>query len=587
MNPKDFFGELKRRNVYKVAVAYAVVGWLLVQIATQVFPFFEIPNWGVRLIVLLVVVGFPIALILAWAFELTPEGIKRTEDADFVAPGASRKRRWIYVAIIAGALSVGLFFLGRYTATNVANLPPKSIAVLPFENLSGDPDNAYFTDGIQDEILTRLAKIADLKVISRTSTQRYKSSPDDLPQIAKRLGVSSILEGSVQKTADRVRVTVQLINAASDAHLWGETYDRNLTDVFAAESDIAKMIADTLRAKLSGSEQHAIAVRPTESAEAHQLYLRGRYFWNKRTGADLKKSIDYFNQAIDKDPNYALAYAGVADAYVLFSAYAEGSPKDSLPQAKAAAKKALELDSTLGEAHASLAQALLAYDLDFAGANREFRRAIELNPNYATAHHWYAESGLVPLGQFDDAIAEAKRALELDPLSVIINADVGTILTSARRYDQAIEQLRKTVEMDPGFYYAHWTLGDALELKGRNEEAMAEYKKAIALNDDPLPRALLGHLYAKIGRKDEALTILKQLRALRESSKQRYVSPYNLALIHIGLGQKNEAVQLLEETYEDRDGYNIAFIKVEPMLDPLRGDPRFEALVQKVFAETR
>src|SRR6266568_39011 len=587
MNPRTLFRELKRRNVYKVAVAYAVVGWLLIQIATQVFPFFEIPNWGIRLIVLLVVVGFPIALILAWAFELTPEGIKRSEDADFVAPGASRKRRWIYVAIIAGALSIGLFFLGRYTATNVANLPAKSIAVLPFENLSRDPDNAYFTEGIQDEILARLAKIADLKVISRTSTQRYKSSPDDLPQIAKRLGVSNILEGSVQKTADRVRVTVQLINATSDAHLWAETYDRNLTDVFAAESDIAKMIADTLRAKLSGSEQQAIAVRPTENAEAHQLYLRGRYFWNKRTGRDLKKAIDYFNQAIGKDPNYALAYAGLADAYVLLSAYAEGSPKDSLPQAKAAALKALELDNTLGEAHATLANALVAYDLNFAEANREFRRAIELNPNYATAHQWYGETGLVPLGQFDEAIGEVKRALELDPLSIDINADVGTILTNARRYDQAIEQLRKTVEMDPGFYYAHWTLGDALELKGRNEEAIAEYKKAIALNDDPLPPALLGHLYAKIGRKNEALAILKQLRELRESSKQRYVSPSNLALIHIGLGQKDEAIQLLEETYEERDGYNIAFIKVEPMLDPLRGEPRFEALVQKVFAGPR
>jgi len=587
MNPKDFFGELKRRNVYKVAVAYAVVGWLLVQIATQVFPFFEIPNWGVRLIVLLVVVGFPIALILAWAFELTPEGIKRTEDADFVAPGASRKRRWIYVAIIAGALSVGLFFLGRYTATNVANLPAKSIAVLPFENLSRDPDNAYFTEGIQDEILARLAKIADLKVISRTSTQRYKSSPDDLPQIAKRLGVSNILEGSVQKTADRVRVTVQLIHAPTDAHLWGETYDRTLTDVFAAESDIAKAIAATLQAKLSGSEQHALTARPTENTEAHQLYLRGRYFWNKRTGADLKKSIDYFNQAIGKDPNYALAYAGLADAYVLLPAYAEASPKDSLPQAKAAAAKALELDSTLGEAHATLANALVAYDLNLAEANREFRGAIELNPNYATAHQWYAESGLVPLGQFEEAIAEARRALELDPLSLVINADLGTTLTSARRYDQAIEQLRKTVEMDPGFYYAHWTLGNALELKGRNEEAIAEYKKAIALNDDPLPPALLGHLYAKIGRKDEALAILKQLRELRESSRQRYVSPYNLALIHIGLGEKDEAIQLLEETYEERDGYNIAFLKVEPMLDPLRGDPRFEALVQKVFGQTR
>jgi tetratricopeptide (TPR) repeat protein len=388
----------------------------------------------------------------------------------------------------------------------------------------------------------------------------------------------------VQKTADRVRVTVQLINAASEAHLWGETYDRNLTDVFAAESDIARAIADTLRAKLTGSEQNALAARPTENTEAHQLYLRGRYFWNKRTGGDFKKAIGYFNEAIEKDPNYALAYAGLADAYVLLSAYAEASPKDSLPQAKEAAAKALELDSTLGEAHASLAQALLAYDLNFAEATREFRRAIELNPNYATAHHWYGESVLGPLGQFEEAIAEARRALELDPLSVIINADYGSALTNARRYDQAIEQLRKTVEMDPGFYYAHWTLGNALELKGFNQEAIAEYKKAIALNDDPLPRALLGHLYAKTGRKDEALAILKQLRELRESSKERYVSPYNLALIHIGLGQKNEAIQLLEETYEERDGYNIVFIKVEVLLDPLRGDPRFEALVQKVFA---
>jgi TolB-like protein/Tfp pilus assembly protein PilF len=586
MNPKNFFGELKRRNVYRVAVAYVVAGWALAQGIAQVFPVFDIPNWVVRVIVVLIVVGFPIALVLAWAFELTPEGLKRTEEAD-AAKQHSRNRAWIYVVIIAGALSVGLFFLGRYTAPTVANLPAKSIAVLPFENLSSDPDNAYFTEGIQDEILARLAKIADLKVISRASTQRYKSSPDDLPEIAKRLGVSNILEGSVQKTADRVRVTVQLINAASDAHLWGETYDRSLTDVFAAESDIARAIADTLRAKLTGSEQNALTARPTENPEAHQLYLRGRYFWNKRTGADFKKAIGYFNQAIEKDPNYALAYAGLADAYVLLSAYAEASPKNSLPQAKAAAAKALELDSTLGEAHASLAQALLAYDLNFAEATREFRWAIELNPNYATAHHWYGESVLGPLGKFEEAIAEARRALELDPLSVIINADFGSALTNARRYAQAIEQLRKTVEMDPGFYYAHWTLGNALELKGFNEEAVAEYKKAIALNDDPLPRALLGHLYAKIGRKDEALAILKQLRELRESSKERYVSPYNLALIHLGLGQKNEAIQLLEETYEERDGYNIVFIKVEVLLDPLRGDPRFEALVQKVFAGPR
>ena len=597
MNPKDFFGELKRRNVYRVAVTYAVIAWLLIQAASILLPTFEAPAWVMKAFVVLLIFGFAMAVFISWAFEATPGGMKRTENVspDEVLPSWSpRKFAALVVTIAILAASLLVFNLLRSRSnpaspppTSALDLPAKSIAVLPFENLSRDPDNAYFTEGIQDEILARLAKIADLKVISRTSTQRYKSSPDDLPQIAKRLGVSNILEGSVQKTADRVRVTVQLINATSDAHLWAETYDRNLTDIFAAESDIAKMIADTLRAKLSGSEQQAIAVRPTENAEAHQLYLKGRYFWNKRTGADLKKAIGYFNQAIDKDPNYALAYAGLADAYVLLPAFAEASPKESLPQAKAAAAKALELDSTLGEAHATLANALVAYDLNFAEANREFRRAIELNPNYATAHQWYGETGLAPLGQFEEAITEAKRALELDPLSIVINADLGTALTSARRYEQAIEQLRKTVEMDPGFYYAHWTFGNALELKGRNEEAIAEYKKAIALNDDPLPRALLGHLYAKIGRTDEALEILKQLRELRESSKQRYVSPYNLALIHIGLGQKDEAIQLLEETYEDRNGYDLAFIKVEPLLDPLRGDPRFEALVQKVFAGTR
>ena len=592
MNPKYFFGELKRRNVYKVAVTYAVIAWLLIQAASILLPTFEAPTWVMKGFVVFLILGFAIAVFISWAFEATPQGMKRTEDVspDEVLPSWSPRKFAAFIvmiAMLAASLLVFELLRSQSKPRGALDLPGKSIAVLPFENLSRDPDNAYSTEGIQDEILARLAKIADLKVISRTSTQRYKSSPDDLPQIAKRLGVSSILEGSVQKTGDRVRVTVQLINAASDAHLWAETYDRNLTDVFAAESDIAKMIADTLRAKLSGSEQQAIAVRPTQNAEAHQLYLRGRYFWNKRTGADLKKAIDYFNQAIGKDPNYALAFAGLADAYVLLSAYAEASPKESLPQAKAAALKALELDSTLGEAHATLANALIAYDLNFAEANREFERAIELNPNYATAHQWYAETGLVPLGQFEKAVAEVKRALELDPLSLVINADVGTTLTNARRYDQAIEQLRETVEMDPSFYYAHWTLGNALELKGLTEEAIAEYKEAIALNDDPLPRALLGHLYAKIGRKNEALAILKQVRELRESSKQRYVSPYNLALIHIGLGQKDEALQLLEETYQDRDGYDIAFIKVEPLLDPLRGDPRFETLVQKVFPGTR
>src|SRR5881398_3496155 len=584
MGNPNFFSELKRRNVYKVAVAYIVAGWALSQGIAQVLPVFDVPNWAIRLIVLLIMIGLPVALSLAWAFELTPEGIKRTDAADAVGQH-SRGHTWIYIVVIAAAFSIGLFFLGRFSAGNKTASPVgisnKSIAVLPFDNLSRDPDNAYFCEGVQDEILTRLAKVADLKVISRTSTQHFKSAPDNLPQIAKQLGVAHILEGSVQKASDQVRVNVQLINALTDAHLWADTYDRKLTDIFAVESEIAKTIAETLQARITGSEKSSIAKAPTTNPEAYELYLKGRFFWNKRTGVDLRKAIDYFNQAVAKDPSYALAYAGLADAYVLLSGFGAASPKDSLPQAKAAAEKALELDSTLGEAHASLAQALLAYDFNFAGANREFRRAIELNPNYATAHHWYGESVLTPLGQFEDGVAELKRALQLDPLSVIINADVGTVLTSARRYDEAIEQLRKTLEMDPSFYYAHYHLGEALEMKGLNEDAVAEYQRAIALNDDPVPQALLGHLYAKLGRKDEARRILQRLR---DSPKERYVTPYLFAMIHLGLGEKDRAIDFLEKTYEDRDGYSIAFIKVDPFLDPLHGDPRFEALVQKVFA---
>src|SRR6266581_3117822 len=278
------------------------------QVASQIFPFFEIPNWAVRLVVLLLVIGFPVALIIAWAFELTPEGLKRTEFADELPKKSGRSHAWIYVVVIAGAISVGLFFLGRYTSSKQsAELPAKSIAVLPFENLSGNPENAYFTDGIQEEILMRLAKIADLKVVSRTSTVRYKKAPDNLREIATQLGVANVLEGSVQRTADRVHVNVQLIKAASDAHLWAEAYDRKLTDIFTVESEIAKTIAETMQAKLSGSEQHAIAARPTENTEAHQLYLRGRYLWNRRTGENLKKALAYFEQAAEKDPHYALA----------------------------------------------------------------------------------------------------------------------------------------------------------------------------------------------------------------------------------------------------------------------------------------
>jgi TolB-like protein/tetratricopeptide (TPR) repeat protein len=583
----NFLAELKRRNVYKVAVAYAVVAWLLIQAASIFLPAFDAPSWVMKIFIIVIIFGFPVALIFSWAFEITPEGIKLESE---IEPSKSIKRRTgrkiVAVTIALAIVAAGLFvyqlvrsksdIAGSPTTTTIAN---KSIAVLPFDNLSRDPDNAYFCEGVQDEILTRLAKVADLKVISRTSTQHFKSAPENLPQIAKQLGVAHVLEGSVQRANDQIRVNVQLINALTDAHLWAETFDRKLTDIFAVESEIAKTIADTLQAKLSGSEQHAIAARPTENTEAHQLYLKGRFFWNKRTGNDLKKSIDYFQQAIAADPNYALAYAGVADAYVFLPGYTAGAPRDCYPKAMAAAKKALELDDTLAEAHTTLALALWYYDFDFSQANREFQRAIELNPNYATGHQQYGNNTLSALGRFDEAIAEGKRAVDLDPLSLVINADLGMNYYYARRYDEAITQLRKTLEMDPGYYYAHVDLGQALAAKRAFGEAISEYQKARALNDDPFVLGLLGHAYASSGNKTEALKILDQLK---EVSGQRYVSTYSFAIVYLALGDKQEALRWFEQSYQDRAGADIGWIRVDSLLDPLHGDPGYEALAEKI-----
>ena len=582
MNPREFFAELKRRNVYKVAIAYAVVGWLLIQIATQVFPFFEIPNWGVRLMVLIIAFGFPIALILAWAFELTPEGIKRTEDLDRPAQQQSKNRAWIYVVMVAGAISASLFFLGRHTSkqSEAGQAPVKSIAVLPFENLSHDPDNAYFAEGIKDELLARLSKVADLKVISIRSTEQLKSSSDDLTQIARKFGVANILAGSVQRSSDQVRVSVQLVKGENNAHLWADTFDRKMTDIFAIESNVAKTIAEKLQAKLTGTEERAISAKPTENVEAHQLYLQGRYFWNRRTGENLKKALSYFQQAVEKDPGYALAYTGIADSCTLIPVYGAGAPHDYYPRAKAAAEKALQLDDMLGEAHTSLANVLFRY-FELAESTREFERSIELNPNYATAHQWYGRLMLLMIGQFDRAIAEVKRAVELDPVSPIIHADLGTVYTFARRYDEAIEQFRRALELDPQFYWGHRQLGLALELKGDPGNAIAEYQKALQLSDDPRVLAFIGHAEASTGRQSEARAILVKLT---EIAKTRYVSGYSFAVIHLALGERDQALEWLEKDARERNGFEINFVKVDPYLDPLRGDPRFEALVSNVLS---
>ena len=583
----NFFAELKRRNVYKVAVAYAVVGWVIAQIATQIFPFLEIPNWVVRLVIVLIAIGFPIALVIAWAFEATPEGIRRTEDVDLNAQKrAPKKHAWIYVVVVGAAFSIGLFFVGRYSVRNTAGaagaeLSAKSIAVLPFDNLSRDPDNAYFAEGVQDEILTRLAKVADLKVISRTSTQRFKSAPSDLREIAKQLGVMNILEGSVQKANDQVRVNVQLINALTDAHLWADTYDRKLIDIFSVESEIAKTIADTLQAKLSGSEKQMMAAAPTTDTTAYELYHKGRSLWEKRSGDNIPKAIAFYEQAIARDPNYALAYAGLSSAYIILPFWAGVDRLDAYSKAKDAALKALRLDPNLAEAHLALGKVLFFSEIDLPGALREYQRAIELQPNDATAHHWLGNDALSALGRFEEAIAQGKRAVELDPLSPVINTDLGTTFYYAHRYEESAKQLRKTLEIDPTFFYAHFNLGIALQAAGDLSGAITEYEKAKQLGDDTYVPMLCAQAKAYAGDKDAALRMLNDLDKI---SQHREVVGYCRALLYLSLNNKDEALRWLEQGLKERDGSNISWIKVDPLLDPLHGDPRFEALVQKVIA---
>src|SRR5712692_9958633 len=378
-----------------------------------------------------------------------------------------RRKMWLLtgmsVALIALTFGVFLFF-HRSRSALPGWAKDKSIAVLPFANLSRDPDNAYFADGIQEEILARLSKIAELKVISRTSTQKYKSAPDNLREIAHQLGVTHILEGTVQKAADQVRVNVQLINATTDAHLWAEIYDRKLTDIFGVESDIAKTIADTLQAKLTGAEEHAIAARPTENTEAYELYHKGRSLWGKRTGDNIPKAIGFYEQAITRDSNYALAYAGLSAAYILSPFYAGADRRVASAKAKEAALKALRLDPNLAEAHLALGKVFFFSEIDLAGALREYKRAIELKPNDEDAHHWYGNDTLSALGQFEEAIAEGKRSVELDPLSIVINVDLGVTFYYAHRYDDAARQLRKTLEIDPTSFYTHYNLGILLQV---------------------------------------------------------------------------------------------------------------------------
>jgi TolB-like protein/DNA-binding winged helix-turn-helix (wHTH) protein/Flp pilus assembly protein TadD len=485
--------------------------------------------------------------------------------------------RWVIVALTL-VLILPILFVLLLRSRGRVPAGIRSLAVLPLDNLSGDASQNYLADGMTDELITDLAQISALRVISRTSVMAYKGARKPLPQIARELNVDAVVEGTVLHSGDQVRITAQLIEASTDKDLWSHSYEGEFRDTLALQKRVAREIADQIRINLTPQEQAALKNVRVVNPEAYESYLKGRYFWNKRTADGLKAALAYFNQAIEEDPKYAQAYSGLADTYALLGdwQYAVMIPKEAFPKAKAAAIKALELDGALGEAHNSLAFVLDGFDWDFDSAGKEFRRAIELNPGYATAHHWYAWH-LSLLGRYDEAIAEMRKAENLDPLSLIINADLAELLVLAHSYDESIQQSHKTIEMDPNFALAHNQLAQAYLQKHMYDKAVAELQKAVQLSGgSPTSTANLARAYALSGNRSEAEKLLSDLK---KRSNPGYSNASEIAMIYASLGDTDQAMSWLGKGYEER--FNPGVL-LRPGFDPLRSDSRFQNLVHRI-----
>lgn len=453
-----------------------------------------------------------------------------------------------------------------------------SLAILPLINADGDPDTEYLSDGITESIINNLSQLPRLRVMARSTVFRYKGKEVDPQRVGQELGVRAVLSGRVLQRGDLLIIKAELVDTEDGSHLWGEQYNRKLSDIFMIEDEISREISDKLRLKLSGAEKKQLTKRYTENTEAYHIYLKGRFYWNKRTPEGLKKGIEYFEQAIDSDPGYALAYAGLADSYNILVSYSALAPHEAFPKAKAAAARALEIDGTLAEAHTSLAFVTFGYDWDWAGAERGFKQAIRFNPGYAFAHNFYAVL-LSALGRFDEAFAQIRNAHDLDPLSLPINTNLGWLLYLARRYDEAILQYLKTIDLDDGFPLAHRRLAQTYEQTQRYGEAEAEFQKAFALSGDEVELlSARGHFYAIVGETDKANRFLNQLEAF---AKFRYVPSYLVARIYLGLGDIERVFELLGRALDERYGY-LAYLNVEPMFDGIRADARFDELVRRV-----
>jgi TolB-like protein/Tfp pilus assembly protein PilF len=585
MNPKGFFGELKRRNVYKVAVAYAVVGWLLIQIATQVFPFLEIPNWTIRLVILLTALGFPVALIIAWAFELTPEGIKRTEAAD-AARQHSRGGMWIAVVVVAAMLSLGLFFLGRYSAGRAtlrfseaatASNPLKSIAVLPLVNTSGEPGNEYFSDGLSEELIAVLAKIPELKVIGRGSSFFFKGKSSDSAAIGQKLGVANLIEGSVRKQGDRVRIVAELISAADGRSLWSETYDRQLKDVFAVQEEIAKAVAEQMKVRLLGEKTRSDAAPSNQNPAAHNAVLQSDFYFQQQTVESIRKAISFAQEAVRLDPNYALAYAKLSQAWRQYGAgFATDDAEKAYEEARVAAEKAASLAPDLVEVRKAIGWIAMTPALDFRAAEKEFRRALELSPGDAGAKNALSYS-VMAQGRLAEAEQTCREAILLDPLLTILWYNLGRLAVAAGRYQDAEESFRKGLEIQPHAARFHTYLA-ALDILQKNPTAALQQAQ---LEPDAFWR-------------EYALTLVQQTQsdrsaadtALRDfSSKYASNGAYQIAVIHALRKEPDEMFRWLDNAYASHDS-GLTQLVITPFVFEYRDDPRFTALCQKLNVQS-
>jgi serine/threonine-protein kinase len=575
-----FFAELRRRNVFRAAAFYAASAWLLVQVATQVFPLFHVAEWVLRAIVIAAVIGFPFALLFAWFYEWTPQGFQRENEVtatESVSRRTGRKLdRWITIILSLAVvlLLTDRLVLRRSATDNVA--AEKSIAVLPFENESGDLEMEFLSDGIAEALINSLAELPQLRVIARSTAFRYKNRDVDPREVGRALKVQSLLMGKVKQVGDRLHMQVDLVNAATGAQLWGATYERNLAEVVNVKQAIAREITGTLRLKLSGQQQQQLTRRDPTNSEAYPFYLRGRFYWNKRTAENIQKAIAEFQQAIERDPGFALGYVGLADSYIVLSQYAGRPQTETIPQAKMAVERALQIDDSMAEAHASLGT-IYHNTWRWLEAEQEFQRATSLNPNYATGHHWFANHLLI-IGQLERALAEIKRAQELDPLAPIGHTTMAAIYLAKNDPTSAREECRKMLELEPNFPSGHLFLGWSYFQQQNSAEGIRSFEKAVETSGRAAYYlAALGYGQAFAGRRAEASAILQELE---EKHRRREALALYVAAVHVGLGDKEAAFAWLERAFEERS--HLPSILTESAFVSLRGEPRYADLLRRM-----